>query len=88
MPEEAARQAIENDVHVIGVSSLAAGHKTLIPQLIQELHTHGAEDIRVVCGGILPAQDHDYLTQAGVAAIFIPGTPILSIVRQLLSVLG
>jgi len=75
-PEEAARQAIENDVHVIGVSSQAAGHKTLVPQLIDALKAEGAADILVVCGGVIPAQDYDYLKKAGVAAIFGPGTNI------------
>ena len=75
-PEEAARQAIENDVHVIGVSSLAAGHKTLVPQLIQALVSEGAGDILVVCGGVIPPQDYQMLMDAGVAAIYGPGTNI------------
>ncbi|WP_138379274.1 methylmalonyl-CoA mutase [Luteithermobacter gelatinilyticus] len=75
-PEEAARQAIENDVHVIGVSSLAAGHKTLVPALISELKKEGADDVLVVCGGVIPAQDYDVLYKAGAAAIFGPGTNI------------
>jgi len=75
-PQEAARQAIENDVHVIGVSSQAAGHKTLVPQLIQALKDQGAADIRVICGGVIPAQDYSALRDAGVAAIFGPGTNI------------
>jgi methylmalonyl-CoA mutase len=75
-PEEAARHAIENDVHVVGVSSQAAGHKTLVPQLIDELKKQGAGDIIVVCGGVIPPQDHDALKSAGVAAIFEPGTNI------------
>ncbi|HAC16828.1 MAG TPA: methylmalonyl-CoA mutase, partial [Bacteroidetes bacterium] len=75
-PAEVAKQAIENDVHIIGVSSLAAGHKTLIPDLIKELKTHGAEDIMVVAGGVIPVQDYDFLHKAGVAAIFGPGTNI------------
>jgi len=73
-PEETARQAVENDVHVIGMSSLAAGHKTLLPQLIAELKKHGREDILVVVGGVIPAQDYDYLYEHGAAAIFGPGT--------------
>jgi methylmalonyl-CoA mutase len=73
-PEEAARMAVENDVHVVGVSSLAAGHKTLIPQLIAALNAEGAGDILVVAGGVIPAQDYDYLTRSGVALIFGPGT--------------
>ncbi|MFC7048416.1 methylmalonyl-CoA mutase [Emcibacter nanhaiensis] len=75
-PEEAARQAIENDVHIIGVSSLAAGHKTLVPALIAELKKEGAEDILVSCGGVIPQQDYDFLYKAGCAAIFGPGTNI------------
>ncbi|WP_102345664.1 methylmalonyl-CoA mutase [Bacillus sp. Marseille-P3661] len=75
-PEETALQAVENDVHVIGMSSLAAGHKTLLPQLIEELKKLGREDIIVVCGGVIPAQDYEYLKQQGAAAIFGPGTVI------------
>jgi methylmalonyl-CoA mutase len=75
-PEEAARQAIENDVHIVGVSSQAAGHKTLVPQLIQSLKGQGAEDIVVICGGVIPPQDYDQLRAQGVAAIFGPGTNI------------
>ncbi len=75
-PEEAARAAVENDVHIVGASSLAAGHKTLIPQLIEELRKLGREDIMVVAGGVIPTQDYDYLYKAGVAAIFGPGTPV------------
>ncbi|MCP5420646.1 MAG: methylmalonyl-CoA mutase [Gammaproteobacteria bacterium] len=75
-PDEVARQAVENDVHVIGVSSLAAGHKTLMPQLIQELRKIGREDIMVVVGGVIPAQDYEFLQSKGVSAIFGPGTVI------------
>ncbi|MDP2795517.1 MAG: methylmalonyl-CoA mutase [Sulfurisoma sp.] len=75
-PEEAARQAIENDVHAIGVSTLAAGHKTLVPQLIEALKAQGATDIVVFVGGVIPAQDYDFLRHLGVAGIFGPGTPI------------
>lgn len=75
-PEEAAKQAVENDVHVVGVSSLAAGHKTLVPQIIGELKKLGREDIIVIAGGVIPAQDYDVLYKAGAAAIFGPGTPI------------
>ncbi|MBQ1219580.1 MAG: methylmalonyl-CoA mutase, partial [Bacteroidales bacterium] len=75
-PEEAAKQAVENDVHIVGVSSLAAGHKTLVPQIIEELKRLGREDIIVVAGGVIPAQDYDVLYKAGAAAIFGPGTPI------------
>jgi methylmalonyl-CoA mutase len=73
-PEETARQAVENDVHVIGMSSLAAGHKTLLPQLIEELKKLGREDIMVTVGGVIPAADYDFLYQHGAAAIFGPGT--------------
>ena len=75
-PAEAAKQAVENDVHVLGVSSLAAGHKTLIPQVIEELKKLGRPDIMVTAGGVIPAQDYDFLYKAGVAAIFGPGTPV------------
>lgn len=75
-PEETARQAVENDVHVIGMSSLAAGHKTLLPQLIEELAQLGREDILVVIGGVIPAQDYQFLLENGAAAIFGPGTVI------------
>ena len=75
-PEEAARDALENDVHVVGVSSQAAGHKTLIPELIAQLHEQGGDDVVVVAGGVIPAQDYDELREAGVAAIFGPGTNI------------
>jgi len=75
-PAEVARDAVENDVHVVGVSSQAAGHKTLVPELIAELKKQGAEDIMVICGGVIPQQDYDFLYQAGVAGIFGPGTNI------------
>jgi methylmalonyl-CoA mutase len=75
-PEEAARQAIENDVHAIGISSLAAGHKTLVPQLIEVLKKQGAADIVIICGGVIPPQDYEELVSAGVSAIFGPGTNI------------
>ena len=88
-PQEAARQAIENDVHVVGVSSQAAGHKTLVPQLVEALRGSGADEIIVVCGGVIPTQDYDFLLQAGVSAIYGPGTAIplaahevLEIIRQ------
>ncbi len=83
-PDEAARQAIENDVHVIGVSSQAAGHKTLVPQLIAALKASQAEDILVVAGGVIPAQDYDMLAKAGVAAIFGPGTNIPKAAAEIL----
>jgi methylmalonyl-CoA mutase len=75
-PEEAARQAIENDVHIVGVSTHAAGHKTLVPALIEALKSEGAGDILVICGGVIPPKDYDFLTRAGVAAIYGPGTNI------------
>jgi methylmalonyl-CoA mutase len=87
-PEEAARQAIENDVHVIGVSSQAAGHKTLVPQLIEELRGAGADDVVVVCGGVIPPQDYDFLRDAGVAAVFGPGTNILEAAGSVLDLLS
>ena len=75
-PAETAREAVENDVHIIGVSSQAAGHKTLIPSLIEALKSEGADDIMVIAGGVIPKQDYDDLYKAGVAAIFGPGTNI------------
>jgi methylmalonyl-CoA mutase len=75
-PEEAARQAVENDVHVVAMSSLAAGHKTLLPALRAALRTLGREDIMTVCGGVIPAQDYDFLLTHGASAIFGPGTII------------
>lgn len=83
-PEETAKMAVENDVHVIGVSSLAAGHKTLVPQLVAELKKLGADDIVVVCGGVIPRQDYDELYAAGAACIFGPGTPITKSARETL----
>ena len=86
-PAEAARQAVENDVHVMGVSSLAAGHKTLIPQVIEELKKLGRPDIIVIAGGVIPAQDYDFLYKAGVAAIFGPGTSVARAAVQMLEIL-
>jgi methylmalonyl-CoA mutase len=86
-PDEAARQAIENDVHVIGVSSQAAGHKTLVPQLIEALKSNQAEDILVVAGGVIPAQDYETLNKAGVAAIFGPGTNIPKAAAEILTLI-
>ena len=83
-PAEAAKQAIDNDVHVIGISSLAAGHKTLIPELIQTLKEHKADDIKVICGGILPPADHQFMIDSGVSALFTPGSPLIEIVRKTL----
>jgi methylmalonyl-CoA mutase len=87
-PAEAARQAIENDVHALGVSSLAAGHKTLVPQLIEELKKQGGEDILVVCGGVIPEQDYPFLEKAGVAATFGPGTNIPQAAAKILGLLA
>jgi methylmalonyl-CoA mutase len=84
VPEEAVRQAIDNDVHVVGVSSQAAGHKTLVPELVEELRRQGAGDIAVVVGGIIPPQDHAFLRERGVAAIFGPGTAVPSAAREVL----
>jgi methylmalonyl-CoA mutase len=84
-PEEAAREAIENDVHVVGVSSQAAGHKTLVPQLIEALRDQGAREIVVVVGGVIPASDYDFLHQAGVAAVFGPGSNIPRAAAEILS---
>ncbi len=86
-PEEAARQAVENDVHAMGVSSLAAGHKTLIPQVMAELKRLGRPDILVTAGGVIPAQDYDFLYKAGVAAIFGPGTPVAYSAAKVLEIL-
>jgi methylmalonyl-CoA mutase len=86
-PEEAARQAAENDVHILGISSLAAGHKTLVPQTIAELKALGREDILVVVGGVIPQQDYDFLYAAGAAAVFGPGTVIAQAAIRLLSML-
>jgi methylmalonyl-CoA mutase len=83
-PEEAARQAVENDCHAVGVSTLAAGHKTLVPQLVRALKEQGADDILVFVGGVIPPQDYPFLRQAGVAGIFGPGTPIPACARQVL----
>jgi len=86
-PAEAAREAVENDVHIVGVSSLAAGHKTLVPQLISELKKLGREDIMVIAGGVIPAQDYDFLYQAGVAAIFGPGTSVAKAACEMMNIL-
>jgi methylmalonyl-CoA mutase len=86
-PAEAAKQAVENDVHVLGVSSLAAGHKTLVPQVIVELKRLGREDILVIAGGVIPHQDYQFLYDAGVAAIFGPGTSVSKAAKQILEIL-
>ena len=86
-PAEAARQAVENDVHILGVSSLAAGHKTLVPQVIAELKKLGREDILVIVGGVIPPQDYEFLYQSGAIAIFGPGTVISEAGIKLLEIL-
>jgi methylmalonyl-CoA mutase len=87
-PEEAARQAVENDVHVVGVSTLAAGHLTLVPQLIEALHEEGAADILVVTGGVIPPADHHALKAVGVSAIYPPGTNIPEAAREILQLIA
>nr|WP_319272055.1 methylmalonyl-CoA mutase [uncultured Draconibacterium sp.] len=86
-PEESAKQAVENDVHVVGVSSLAAGHKTLVPAIIEELKKLGREDIMVICGGVIPHQDYQYLYDAGAVAIFGPGTSVAGAGKKILEIL-
>jgi methylmalonyl-CoA mutase len=86
-PAEAAREAVENDVNILGVSSLAAGHKTLVPQVIEELKRLGREDIMVIAGGVIPAQDYDFLYKAGVAAIFGPGTSVAKAACEMMKLL-
>jgi len=86
-PHEAAKQAVENDVHILGVSSLAAGHKTLVPQVIEELKKYGREDIMVIVGGVIPSQDYQYLFDAGAVAVFGPGTKISDAAISILEVL-
>ncbi|HET6243635.1 MAG TPA: methylmalonyl-CoA mutase [Bacteroidia bacterium] len=86
-PAEAAKQAVENDVHILGISSLAAGHKTLVPQVIEELKKYGREDMMVVVGGVIPSSDYDALFEAGAAAIFGPGTNIAVAAQQILKLL-
>ena len=75
-PKEVAKQAVENDVHILGISSLAAGHKTLVPKVLKELNEYGREDILVIAGGVIPQQDYDFLFKAGVSGIFGPGTVV------------
>jgi methylmalonyl-CoA mutase len=87
-PEEAAQDAIDNDVHVVGISSQAAGHKTLAPKLIEALKEQGAGDIIVICGGVIPQQDYEFLKKAGVSAIFGPGTNIPDAAREILGLIG
>ncbi|MCK4836081.1 MAG: methylmalonyl-CoA mutase [Candidatus Aminicenantes bacterium] len=87
-PAETARQAVENDVHVVGISSLAGGHKTLLPQLVDELKMQGREDIVLVCGGVVPAQDYDFLFKKGLSAIFGPGTKIPYTAKKIMGVVS
>ena len=86
-PEEVVKQAVENDVHVVGVSSQAAGHKTLVPELINGLKQNGADDIIVVVGGVIPKQDYPFLMNVGVKGIFGPGTPVTESTRHILQLL-
>ncbi|HKJ77945.1 MAG TPA: methylmalonyl-CoA mutase [Prolixibacteraceae bacterium] len=86
-PEEAAKQAVENDVHVLGVSSLAAGHKTLVPAVVEELKKLGRDDIMVICGGVIPAQDYQFLYDSGAVAIFGPGTSVAAAGKKILGIL-
>ena len=86
-PQEAAKQAVENDVHILGVSSLAAGHKTLVPQVIEALKNHGRDDIMVIVGGVIPKQDYQFLFDAGAKAIFGPGTKISEAAIKILEIL-
>ncbi|HMC01832.1 MAG TPA: methylmalonyl-CoA mutase [Flavobacteriaceae bacterium] len=86
-PQEAAKQAVENDVHILGVSSLAAGHKTLVPQVIEELKTYGRDDIMVIVGGVIPKQDYQFLFDAGAVAVFGPGTKISEAAITILKIL-
>ncbi len=86
-PEEAAKQAVENDVHILGISSLAAGHKTLVPLVINELARLGRDDIMVIVGGVIPVQDYDFLYKAGVLAIFGPGSVISDAGSKLLDLM-
>src|SRR5690606_38244111 len=83
-PAEVAKQCVENDVHILGISSLAAGHKTLIPQVIEELKKYGRDDIMVIAGGVIPQQDYDFLFNAGVSFAFGPGTHIPKAAIQIL----
>jgi methylmalonyl-CoA mutase len=86
-PEEAAQDALDNDVHVVGISSQAAGHRTLAPKLVAALKAQGADDILVVCGGVIPEQDHAFLEAAGISAIFGPGTSIPDAAREILGLI-
>jgi methylmalonyl-CoA mutase len=87
-PEEVARQAIENDAHLVGISTQAGGHRVLVPELVTALRAAGASDVKVVCGGIVPPEDHEALARAGVSAVFGPGTAVVDIARRLLEIVG
>jgi methylmalonyl-CoA mutase len=87
-PEEIAKLAVENDVHFVGASSLAAGHKTLVPELIKKLQAYGRGDIKVIVGGVIPPQDYDYLLERGVARIYGPGTQMIKCVREAMEMLN
>jgi methylmalonyl-CoA mutase len=87
-PKEVAKQAIENDVHIVGVSSLAGGHKTLVPAVIQELKEYGRPDVMVVAGGVIPSQDYDFLFENGVSFVFGPGTVIAKAAQEILDQLS
>lgn len=84
-PEEAAKQAVENDVHVLGISSLAAGHKTLVPAVINVLAAYGRSDIKVIVGGVVPPNDYDFLYQLGVVGVYGPGTKISTAALEILN---
>ena len=86
-PFEATKQAVENDVHIIGISSLAAGHKTLVPEVIKELKNQNREDIMVIVGGVIPKKDYDYLFDEGVAAVFGPGTNIPKAAQEIITIM-
>src|SRR5271166_2331968 len=86
-PAEVARNAVENDVHVVGISTLAAGHKTLVPEVVVELKKQGRGDIRVIVGGVIPQQDYEYLYRAGAVAVFGPGTNIPQCAQEVLVIL-
>ena len=86
-PKEVAKQAVENDVHILGISSLAGGHKTLVPEVIKELKQYKREDIKIIIGGVIPKQDYDFLIKEGVSAIFGPGTKISETANTILNLL-
>ncbi|NCC58513.1 MAG: methylmalonyl-CoA mutase, partial [Synergistales bacterium] len=87
-PEETAQDAVDNDVHIVGMSSLAAGHKTLLPQLVEELEKRGRGDIMIIVGGVIPAQDYEFLLSHGASAIYGPGTVIPAAAKEMLEILS